>query len=242
MRIGTTNLQRIRQGTRRADCCFEALSGLNVDLLIVTEPGPGFRARFPKLVVSPERRTDGEREEAWVAIVGNGIDSIEVSLEIEYKHLAVAYRTVLDGRQTIIYGSVLPWLSARTHAPDVYGNEYRTFVEVFDKALGEQANDIERLRARCPADALIWAGDFNHTLDGRPLSRQASSMLAVAIDELGHIAVNKKSPHRKEGLSALNLICVEKSWTPFQVEFFDPVFNNRTLSDHSWYVISVSTP
>ena len=139
-----------------------------------------------------------------------------------------------------MYGSVLPWNSAQHHAPDVYGYEKRPFMEIFAKALNEQVGDMEELRRRYPQEALIWAGDFNHTLVGRALSRGASELLRDAISKLGLRAVNADSSHRAEGMKSLDLICVESSWTCANVATKYPDVEGRPLSDHRWYVAEVS--
>jgi hypothetical protein len=129
-----------------------------------------------------------------VAIVGTSLQAVD--LDIDYRHLAVACRTVLDETSVVVYGSVLPWLSARTHAPDVYGDLPRPFIEIFATVLGEQVEDMRELRLRYPDEALVWAGDFNHTLMGRALQREASAMLQRAVEDLGLKVTNAAAPHR----------------------------------------------
>ncbi len=238
MRIGTWNLERLRRGVRYSDAYDTALAAMEVDLLIVTEPGPGFRERHPGAHLSPEERPNSVGEEAWVAILGSSLET--VSLDINYRHLAVASRTVSDGTNVVVYGSILPWLSARTQAPDVYGSSGRPFIEVFETALREQAEDMTELRRRYPDDALVWAGDFNHPLMGHPLSREASTQLKSAIDSLGLKATNADAAHPKAGMNALDLICVEQGWTCTGVETDFPMFGGCALSDHCSYVSEVS--
>ena len=210
---------------------------MRADLVIVTEPGPGFRERYPMSHLSPEERPGRAGKEAWVAILGRSLETID--LDIDYRHLAVASRTVLDETSVVVYASVLPWLSARTHAPDVYGELHRPFIEIFETALSEQMADMRELRNRYPDDSLVWAGDFNHTLMGRPLHSDASAMLKRAIGSLGLKATNSGAPHRKAGMNALDLICVEKTWTCTTVETGYPQIGERPLSDHRSYVAEV---
>lgn len=211
---------------------------MRADLIIVTEPGPGFRERHQLAHLSPEQRASRTGREAWVGICGPALKS--VSLDIDYRHLAVASRAVLDETKVVIYGSVLPWVSARMHAPDVYGESKQSFIEIFESAMSEQVADMLELRSRYPDHSLVWAGDFNHTLTGRPLSRRASELLRNAIDELDLAAVNASSPHRMEGMSSLDLICVDKAWTCETVDSGYPLLGGRPLSDHRWYVAQVS--
>jgi len=234
MRIATSNLERLRRGRSRARTYDTELHNLGADVIVVTEPGPGFRDRHPQAIMSPENRASGE---AWVAIVGPLLEP--VALNIPYQRLAVASRFDLDGAGVMIYGSVLPWLSAGTHAPDVFGQQSRKFGEIFETALDEQLADMIALRSMYPEDYLLWAGDFNHTLVGPALSAEASIMLKNAIASLGLKAVNAESPHRAPGWHALDLICVEEAWMCSSVESYYPLLDDRPLSDHRWYVAEV---
>jgi len=238
MRIGTWNIERMGRGQKFAEQYKAKLDSLNTDVLVVTEPGPHFRDLFPEALMSPEDHPGRESPEAWVAIVGKNLEA--VMSDIPYTRLAVAARTEIDGQRVIVYGSVLPWNSAQHHAPDVYGNEKRPFMEIFERALNEQVGDMEELRRRYPQDALIWAGDFNHTLEGRALSRGASELLRNAISGLGLTAVNADSAHRAAGMNSLDLICVDSSWTCLTVETEYPNVEGRPLSDHCWYVAEVN--
>ena len=238
MRIGTWNIERMGRGKTFAEQYKAKLESLKADVVVVTEPGPGFHALFPEAVMAPDNRPGRKSPEAWVAIIGENLEAI--TPEIPYSRLAVAARTVIDGQRVIVYGSVLPWNSAQHHAPDVYGVEKRPFMEIFEKALNEQVGDMEELRRRYPQEALIWAGDFNHTLEGRALSRGASELLRDAISKLGLNAVNADSPHRAEGMKSLDLICVESSWTCSGIDFEYPEPDGRPLSDHCWYVAEVT--
>ena len=238
MRIGTWNIERMGRGKKFAEQYKAKLESLKADVVVVTEPGPGFHDLFPEAVMSPENRPSRKPPEAWVAIIGENLEAI--TPEIPYSRLAVAARTVIDGQSVIVYGSVLPWNSAQHHAPDVYGDEKRPFMEIFEKALKEQVGDMEELRRRYPQEVLIWAGDFNHTLEGRALSRRASELLRDAISKLGLEAVNADSPHRAEGMKSLDLICVESSWTCSGIDFDYPEPDGRPLSDHCWYFAEVS--
>jgi endonuclease/exonuclease/phosphatase family metal-dependent hydrolase len=98
---------------------------------------------------------------------------------------------------------------------------------------------MSALRSMYPDDAFVWAGDLNQTLEGRSLSKQASSMLRDAIENLGLKPVNAGSPHRIAGMNALDFICVESSWTCPLVESRYPLLDEKPLSDHRWYVADV---
>ena len=212
---------------------------MRTDLVVVTEPGPGFRGRHPMSHMSPEERPGSDGEEAWVAILGSSLETVD--LDISYRHLAVASRAVVGETRVLLYGSVLPWLSAGTHAPDVYGESKRPFIEIFETALDEQVADMKELRRQYPDDALVWAGDFNHTLTGPTLSGRASEMLERAVERLGMKATNAAAPHRRAGMNALDFICVERAWKCVAVESGYPLFGGRPLSDHRSYVSQLST-
>jgi hypothetical protein len=234
MRIATWNLERLSRGLNRCSIYDEELQSLRANVTVVTEPGPGFVDRYPSSCMSPQRRA---QDEAWVAIVGDSL--VPIDLDIPYERLAASCRFEVEGTSATVYGSILPWLSAQSHAPDVYGKRMLSFIELFERALYEQVVDMNTLRSMCPSDCLIWTGDFNHTLVGRPISTRASDMLKSAIADLGLKAVNADAPHREQGLHALDLICIEQSWTTLSVENHSPMFNNLPLSDHRWYVAEV---
>lgn len=234
MRIGTWNVERMFRGRKHVERYRSELINLNSDLLVVTEPGPKFRDLFPETVMSPMERKGAEDAEAWVAILGSRLE--QVSYEIPYSRLAVAATTEIEGRNLIVYGSILPWNSAGHHAPDVYGSEKRPFIEIFRQALDEQVHDMKALREKYRDHSLVWAGDFNHTVEGRTLSRGASELLRAAIDSLGLKAVNANAPHRAEGMKSLDLVCVDSSWKCLGVESQFPESDGRPLSDHRWYV------
>jgi hypothetical protein len=234
MRIATCNLERLGRGRSQTHVYDAELEALNADLIIVTEPGQGFRDRNPLSRVSSQDRA---RDEAWVAMVGPTL--APVVLDIPYRRLALASRSKIDDTSIVIYGSILPWLSARAQAPDVYGEQPRSFVEIFETALEEQVVDMLALRSAYPDDCLIWAGDFNHTLVGHALSNAASTMLKGAIARLGLKAVNAHAPHRSPGWHAIDLICVEQAWTCSSVESPYPLLKGRALSDHRWYIAEV---
>ncbi|MGB8196600.1 MAG: hypothetical protein WCF25_06310 [Acidimicrobiales bacterium] len=235
MRIATCNLQRVKWGSKRSTHVDAELHTLRADVTVVTEPGPGFIDQHPSSLVSPMHRAVGE---SWVAIEGPKL--APVNLEIAYERLAVAGRTTLDGTSVLIYGSVLPWNAARSQAPDVFGEGRRDFIEIFETALEEQMADMAALQSAYPENHLIWAGDFNQTLVGHPLNKDASEMLRRAIEKLGLKAMNADAPHLKEGMNAIDLICVEATWSCVSVETY-PKSDGRALSDHRWYVVEVQT-
>ena len=67
MRIGTWNIERMGRGHKFADLYRDELLSLMADVVVVTEPGPGFHDLFPEAVMSPENRPSRKPPEAWGA-------------------------------------------------------------------------------------------------------------------------------------------------------------------------------
>jgi hypothetical protein len=240
MRVATWNLDRIARGLRLAESYDRAITDLRADVAVVTEPGVGFGDRHPDAVLAPEIRPNRGGPEAWVAIVGSSLDRVEV--ELPYERLAAAARLEVDGRSIVIYGSILPWLRARNDAPDVFGQDERSFQTIFTTALAAQVRDIEELRSRYPGDVVFWAGAFNHTLVGLSQSRAASHALAAEIDRCGLRPLNADAPHKRPGYFATDLICSSKDVVCSSVDDLVPGIDGRSLSHHRAYVADVHLP
>src|SRR5271170_4260275 len=72
------------------------LESFHADLLVVTEPGPGFAERHKDAVVSPAERTDTSTAESWIALLGSSIHAHPMKLP--YSRLAAAGWAVIEGR------------------------------------------------------------------------------------------------------------------------------------------------
>ena len=241
MRIATWNMER-RQKTSTLDAHYSAaISGLDADVIVVTEPGSDFISSFASAVVSPNERPGGRDNESWVAIIGKGLEP-GAGNEIPYQHLAVAACAAASGRRIAVYGSVLPWNAALSQAPDVYGPEKRTFEQVFDYALHQQVEDIESLQSNFGRDNVFWAGDFNHPLVGplQGFSRHARDGILDALAGLGMVAVNQDSSHSKPGVCAIDLICGPMGLSYGPPTSSMPSHEGRPLSDHRAYVVEVN--
>jgi hypothetical protein len=237
MRIATWNIERCRRGKRFTAAYDDEIENLCAGVVVVTEPGPGFAARHPEAILSPQRRSGPNGTESWVAIVGDAIQRVDTTYE--YRDLAVACRCELSDASLVVFGSVLPWLAAGSQAPDVYGPEPRTFIDIFREALSAQVGQLRQLASRYPDDLLIWAGDFNHPLQPPFISAQASDLLRGAIAGLGLQAMNLMAPHREPGLCALDLICAPSETNCQEVESYCPTFDGHPLSDHRAYVVEL---
>lgn len=240
MRIATWNIERRARGPAYEEHYDKAIRDLNADVIVITEPGPHFTRRYSEAVISPTGRPNINGDESWIALLGRGLQPLHVN-KIPYCRLAVAASKDVSGQQIAIYGSVLPWNAARSQAPDVHGKQPRQFKDVFDLALEEQVQDVQRLQEEFGHLYVFWAGDFNHPLVG-PLpgfSRHARARIDEALQTLGMIALNRTSGHAKSGVSAIDLICgpsIHEYGTP---EDSYPVAKGKPLSDYRAYVLEV---
>jgi hypothetical protein len=244
MRIATWNIERRRQNSNNDADYVAAISKLDADVIIVTEPGSDFSSGCGSEVFSPNKRPGGRRNESWIAIVGEGLEA-NVGPKIPYQHLATAASLETSGRGIAVYGSVLPWNAARSQAPDVYGTETRTFDQVFDLALRQQVEEIEFLQVEFGQDNVFWAGDFNHSLIGslRGFSRHARAAIQDTLDCLGMVAANRESEHAQPGACAIDLICGPQGLDYAIAESSMPMHHDgRSLSDHRAYVVEVNWP
>jgi endonuclease/exonuclease/phosphatase family metal-dependent hydrolase len=243
MRIATWNIERRRRSSTDGAPYEETISDLNADVVVVTEPGSNFIGRHGAQVTAAPDRPGDHGNEAWVTIVGNALEPIS-GLEIPYERLATAASIEMPDRNVAVYGSVLPWNAAQSQAPDVYGPEARTFVDVFDRALREQVDDVKYLLHQYGRGNVFWMGDFNHPLVGslRGFSRHASDAIRSALDDLGMTATNQDADHAKPGIHAIDLICGPFDLHYGAVSSFLPTHNGRALSDHRAYVIEVEWP
>jgi len=240
MRIATWNIERRARGRACEEQYDKAIRDLNADVVVITEPGPNFTRRYPEAVMSPTGRLDIDDDESWIALLGDGLQPLHVD-KIPYRRLAVASSKDVSGRPIAIYGSVLPWNAARAQAQDVYGKQPRQFNDVFDVALQEQVQDVQKLQEEFGHLCVFWAGDFNHPLVGplRGFSRHARARIDEALQTLGMIAFNRTSVHAKSGVFAIDLICGPSTLDYGTPEDSYPVAKGKPLSDHRAYVLDV---
>jgi hypothetical protein len=243
VRIATWNLERLKLGESTAAHYDEVLQSFFGDLLVVTEPGPGFVERHPDAVLSPRQRTGSTAPESWIALLGSSIQMHRIQLP--YNRLAAAGWAEIRGRQVALYGSILPWNHhALRQAPDVYGSETRTFTEIFDQALKDQVEDIVVLQREFGSRNVFWAGDFNHPLAGslRGYVRYASVAISNALAQLGMTAFNADAPNAHEGAKAIDLVCGPSELVAEVVQCTYPILKGRPMSDHRGYCVSVEWP
>lgn len=103
--------------------------------------------------------------------------------------------------------------------------------------------DIGRLRSSAQVDLVIWAGDFNQTLEGPAwggsLARRA--LLVDALAHLGLVAYNAGEAHAREGMNAVDLICGPPNRSAEHVARIPRHDGQRWLSDHAGYVVDLQT-
>jgi hypothetical protein len=237
MRIATWNLERGGKTHAARAALAVALDELHADVTVFTEPGSRFKSG-PGVVTSPPTRPRSPGPEPWIAIVGEGVESV---LDIPYERLAMAARITVGGRAVIVYGTVLPWLTVAHHARRVV-LACETSFDTFVRVLHEQVNDIEELR-RLHGVPVIWAGDFNQsvtgTISGGSLARR--QVLAGALDNLGMTAWNGEEQHALKGLRAVE-ICGPRDIVPVSVSRIDPTRDGVTMTDHAGYCVELPVP
>lgn len=239
VKIATWNLERGR--SRRArESQTATLREVDADLVVLTEPPASFQPDpGDAMVASPPERLGSAGRESWVAIV-TGLVLTPVGLEIPFDRMAVAAHVLGEARNVVIYGSVLPWGSIRSHAPDLVRGDASAFA-AFVRVVGEQVEDIEALRMLYPRDLIVWAGDFNQTLTGpcRSGSLAKRQRLASALARLGFEAWNRDVAHARPGLRAIDLICGPKEVVVADTGRIDPVRDGLVMSDHAGYWVEI---
>jgi len=243
VRIATWNLERLKLGASAAGDYDQVLHSFDADLLVVTEPGPGFRGRFPYAVLSPPQRSGPASPESWVALLGSSIQAHGIVLP--YSRLAAAGWAEIGGRNVALYGSVLPWnRHALRQAPDVYGEEDRTFTEIFDRAINDQVENVVALQTEFGRGNVFWAGDFNHPLAGSLSGyvRHASNAISTSLVRLGMRAFNASAPNAHAGANAIDLVCGPSELITEVVACPRPFAKKRPMSDHRGYSVSVEWP
>lgn len=234
MRIATWNLDHGGSGPVRA-AQEKALAEVCADVVVLTEPPPTYRSGSG-VVASPAQRPSRNGNESWVAIVGAGVEPVDI--EIPYKRMSAAARVTSGGQSVIVYGSVLPWRGVRAHAPDVV-EDGEDFIGAFLRVLEAQKNDIAALQSR--GESVVWAGDFNQSLGGanRVGSSKGRRALQECLDDLGLAAWNGDALHADQDLLTVDLICGPKDLEVAKQGRIDPVRDGVKMSDHAGYWVDL---
>jgi endonuclease/exonuclease/phosphatase family metal-dependent hydrolase len=116
-----------------------------------------------------------------------------------------------------------------------------TYTAMFERILQEQEADMLRIRDAHPDMQLLWAGDFNQSLEGPNAtgSRVGRTLVEACLTRLGMHAWNRNAPHAVDGLSAIDIICGPQDLSVREVLRIDPIQGGKHLSDHAGYVIDV---
>ncbi len=234
MKIATWNLERGGRTRRAMSAQHDLLRELGADVTALTEPPSSFKEALG-VITSPARREGSDGIESWVAILGADIERI--ALDIPYERMAVAARAKVGAARVVVYCAVLPWLSVTSHAPYLVRSG-ETSLDVFQRVLNEQVEDVKTLR-RDFGEPVIWAGDFNQTLEGssRGGSDARRLLLQSALASLDYVAWNGAAAHACEGMCAVDLICGPRAHVILGQGRIDPVRDGIVMSDHAGYWI-----
>jgi hypothetical protein len=235
MQIATWNLERGGRTKAAQAAQAVALKELRTEVTVFTEPGSRFHAGHG-VVTSPPTRPRSREAEPWIAILGEGVEPV---LDLPYDRLAAAAKVTAGGRSMIVYGTVLPWLTVLTHAPEVVQAGESSF-DAFVRVLKEQVTDILELQRKYDMP-LVWAGDFNQSLSGLlaggSLARRRA--LVEALDRLGMAAWNGEAQHALPELRAIDLICGPRHLVPLSVTRLDPTRDAVKMTDHAGYSVEI---
>lgn len=235
VRIGTWNVDRERvRGT--ADQRRGILDALDLDVAVITEPGPWWDR--PGVVSSPERPAirQGLPCDSWVAVEATRCEPID--LEAGYGRMATAAQATVGGVSVVVYGSVLPWRGITEAGLLRPGEAYQ---QAFARLLCEQEADIRSLQAAHPEALVVWAGDFNQELAPPHYVGSAANreLLEQSLRRLGMVAWNAGEPAAQEEIRTIDLICGPASCEIKSIERIPHTVEGRTLSDHSGYVVEL---
>lgn len=238
MRLGLWNLQRGGRHGAAYGRQVRLLDTLNLDIAVLTEPPAKALTTTGDVVASPAQRVGAAGAEAWVAVVGHGVQPVPPAHPFE--RLAVAARYSAGGRSVIIYGCVLPWRTARTQAPEL-ALTGESAGGMFARVLSDQKRDVESLVADHPDALVLWVGDFNQSLAGPNVvgSNRGRGGLNNALDDLGFEAWNANAPHACADLHTIDLICGPSAQPLHRVGRVDPMVDGRRLSDHAAYWVEL---
>lgn len=238
MRLGLWNVQRGGRGGAAYEHQVRLLDRLKLDVAVLTEPPAKALTGTGDVVASPADRMGAAGAEAWVAIVGAGVEPLPPACPFE--RLAVVARYNGRGRMVIVYGCVLPWRAARTQAPEL-GLPGESAGGMFARMLAAQKRDLESLMAAYPDALVVWVGDFNQSLAGpnRVGSNQGRAALNNALDDLGMKAWNADASHARVDLHTIDLICGPTAEAVHRVGRVDPTVDGRRISDHAAYWVDL---
>lgn len=237
MKIATWNT-RGGKSPEATQAKSDELQSWDADIYVITEPAldldiPGKQRKRSALRTSPGAAA------RWVSIHGPEVRTVPLMCPLS--RMAHAAEVLVGEESVIVYGSVLPWSSAHKTEKDA-ALPGDTYASMYLRLLREQAQDVAALQAYHPTSTVIWAGDFNQTLDGMVLGSKANRVaLETALEDVGMTAWNRAAPHAKDEACAIDLICGPAELDQrCSVECHRPTREGKPLFDHAGYVVTVA--
>ena len=230
LRVGTWNLDwngplllRPRQAAHISE---------EADLWLLTEIPS--HPKFDKAKSSFSGLVPPGNEQRWAAV------TTTLPMEpIKAKHPTLAMARIMLGEDDFLAASsVFPWRSAAGFWPAGDGD---TFADRCAQTLKAHAAEIKKASSGLP---VVWGGDFNQALSGpegvgSDVGREA---LLDAFKELGLRAVTIEAAGQDPPQRSIDHIAIPSGWSLWAVNVERPHSDNRFLSDHPSYVVSVEQP
>jgi endonuclease/exonuclease/phosphatase family metal-dependent hydrolase len=134
-----------------------------------------------------------------------------------------------------VASSVFPWRGAAKYWPAADGD---TFAERCAVTLIAHTAEILKARGDLP---VVWGGDFNQALSGRDYvgSDVGREALLEAFKKLGLRAVTNEAAGQAPPQRSIDHIAIPSGWSLWAVKVQRPQPDDRFLSDHPSYVVSV---
>lgn len=234
MRIGTWNLEN-HQDAKRLGLQRATILDAHCDIFVLTEVslafdvGPG-GSRSTVLL---------ERDDtSWVAAVGDSVMPMDDPCFTTVSSVVVQAEAGDEG--LIVVGSVLPWKTAASQAPELRRGD-ETYIQMFERTLNSHGDVVHHLQLAHRDAIVIWAGDFNQSLSGSNAgaSNTARALLSAKLEELGLVAWNEHAAHANPRIKAIDLICGPASRSVLSVERIDPFRDGIQMSDHAGYIVEI---
>lgn len=237
MRIATWNLERpfVKGGTTRAQRQVEQILAVDAEIWILTETCAGLQLPGFRSAASPSSlgRYDATESAATVWVPHDW--TLQVLAESTH---SVCVRTDPPGSNSslIVYGSIIPYHMAGGRPWEMHIAEAR-----------RQTDELERLARLHPESRIIYAGDFNMTLnsdagygraEGRRIIRDACSRLGLKCPTAVDI---RAAEHGAIGRDNIDHICVDERLGPIaRTGAWPATIDGHRLSDHNGMFVDIS--
>ncbi|QDV25280.1 endonuclease/exonuclease/phosphatase family protein [Aureliella helgolandensis] len=241
MKLATWNLESSRSlSPERAAAFREAIKEVDADVWVLTEtcarfsPGDQYH-----LVAQSGPATDlkASSDRRWVSIWSR-FDGSPLEIQIQTDRMACVLLQEPNGRDTLIVGTLLPWLSDSLW-PGAKG---------FCDALGEQVDEWTRLNAMHPGSDLVVAGDLNQSLPYQQYygSIAGASALSDALRTRGLLCQTEGSDP-STSKPRIDHLCIRRSMVdttakPAVESWPVPCIQGRPISDHAGVSIHLNPP